>query len=395
MNLFDSKTKHLLVVGSTALLVLSVCVLSQSCSCSNGPETGPEDCTNGVDDDGDFFPDCVDIDCLGHPACTETPDGDGDVDGDIDADIDADDDTEPDGDADSDTDSDVDSDADVDADIDGDVDGDVDADADGDGDMDDDNPDDADVEAEEYCPEDAGSCVWDCAEDDDCLLGVDMMNCCGGYPHEGEVPGEMIICPTAVHRARIDEDPCVIEYTPGMAVPDPPPRCRPICDGLVCGGCRTVSRAVCSHAECLGVTSSVCRDDDDCPGDQVCSDPDGDGIGSCRAGGTHDCASEDECVAEYPECEGCACIDTDLDGFRDCACWGCPGDWCSSDPECDPHEFCVDRACVHAGDDACRVGLWDCEPGFECEPTEERPERGTCQPVDPPEDGGPGEDGGV
>jgi len=32
-------------------------------------DTGGEDCTNGVDDDGDTFADCADDDCLSHWAC--------------------------------------------------------------------------------------------------------------------------------------------------------------------------------------------------------------------------------------------------------------------------------------------------------------------------------------
>lgn len=46
-----------------------------SLSCLTGPVScGPptEDCSNGVDDDGDNLIDCQDSDCIGDPACVET-----------------------------------------------------------------------------------------------------------------------------------------------------------------------------------------------------------------------------------------------------------------------------------------------------------------------------------
>jgi hypothetical protein len=369
------------------MVVMCAVVSTLLCSCDDGtPTTGPEDCTNGRDDDGDRFPDCIDVDCRDHPACR--PHGDGDADADEDGDADSDAAPDGDGDVDSDTDTDTDTDTDGDGDGDGDSDTDTDSDTDGDTDGDVDTDEDA-SDAEPYCPEDAGTCIWECETDLDCVVALDMMSCCGGHPHEGADPGVLVVCPTAVHRARFDEDSCVIAYDPRAPLPDPPARCDPICDGLVCGPCTSIARGVCRERECVGVPPGGCVSDEECAEGLTCADPDGDGIGTCGAG-THACAIDGDCTATHADCDGCRCSDTTGDGFRDCNCWGCPAGVCAHDGQCAAHEFCIDFRCQFAGDDACRMTYWDCDPGFRCEPSAERPSRGLCVPMETPEDGGAG-----
>jgi hypothetical protein len=298
-----------------------------------------EDCTNGVDDDGDQAVDCMDLDCLRDPGCRRVPGRGRDVE------------PPPPGDS---TPSRNDA-----------------AVSEGP------SPDGGGDDGGRYCTADSGVCVWSCESDSDCTIAIDFMSCCGGHPHEDDA-GDTVVCPSAVHRARLDEDPCVVTYVSGMSPPQVPGRCRPICSGLVCGPCREASRAICRGSECVGVPAGACVDDDECPEGGTCVDPDGDGAGTCTAG-THECTTDAECVAAHSACTGgCACVDSDVDGLRDCACAGCPDGRCTIDSHCGPHHFCIDRVCSFAGDDACRMTMWDCDQGFICEPDSDNPSRGRC-----------------
>ena len=70
---------------SGRLLILALCLLclvAAGCGRSTvwygevpdgGGPKNPEICTNGVDDDGDFFIDCQDSDCKTHPSCSSKP----------------------------------------------------------------------------------------------------------------------------------------------------------------------------------------------------------------------------------------------------------------------------------------------------------------------------------
>ncbi len=62
--------------------LISVALLATGCGRStvwygeiadSGPNPGKEICTNGIDDDGDGFIDCQDLDCKGHPTCSSKP----------------------------------------------------------------------------------------------------------------------------------------------------------------------------------------------------------------------------------------------------------------------------------------------------------------------------------
>ena len=349
MNRLTPRALVLWVACGIALFLAVLLILRTTCSPSTDPNPTVEDCSNGVDDDDDGQSDCDDLDGLDQPRCRSRsplrerpPHADAPQIGPATRDG-------------------------------GDVDG---RDADG-------------GAIRPYCTHDSGVCVWECEEDSDCTIALDTMSCCGGHRHE--VDGvENVTCPTAVHRARLDEDPCVFPALRGLISPIPPRMCRPICDGLVCGACRTLSRAICRDSECVGIPEGRCVRDDECPEGLSCVSLFEAGSGVCRAG-SHECTTDDECRASFPDCESCNCLDSDIDGFRDCSCMDCADGRCTIDSQCAPHEFCIDRQCQFAGEDACRLALWDCPRGHTCEASEDNPSRGRCLRPTPPQNTDPGE----
>ena len=339
MRDWRAKLRGAVLVIASVLLVGTAYLLLLSC---DDPEPDPENCTNGRDDDGDRAVDCEDADCRFEPEC-RTTDGDGDADSEPDAD---------DGDG-------------------GDGgDGDVAPDADDGG-----------------CDPEAGTCAEVCSRDEDCALALELMECCLGYPHRlGET---VFVCPSAAHVGRIASDSCVIAWSSGDELPEPPAECAPHCEGAMCFECAEPETAVCDDGTCRALAPNGCLDDDDCGAGRSCIDPDGDGLKTCEAG-AHECDTNEDCLTRYPTCAGCYCGDESGDGLRDCRCWGdpgCDGDRCVTDEDCTPHSFCEDHACEFAGDDACRVGLWDCDECFYCRDSVENPRRGTCTPIDPPPEG--------
>jgi hypothetical protein len=333
--------EHCSCIGWLGLAGLAIAELLATAACSD--PVAHEVCGNWMDDNGNLLIDCADPECASYPACYEH-DGDADVDGD----------------------------GDTDADTDGDGDG--DADADGDNDQDGD----ADVD-EDPCDPDTEVCDFVCALDDDCELALDMLECCGGYPHD--VGGTMVACPTAVHSDRVERSECVVPWAPTDPLPTVPEACTPWCEGVTCGECPALSRAACDPAgECVGVgADDGCVVDGDCPEGSACVDPDHDGVLQCVEG-EHECETSDDCLAAHPTCAVCDCMDIDVDALRECSCYGCEGIECFQDLECDLHYFCDENLCVFGGNAACRVagGAAECEPCDICEPSESNPARGRC-----------------
>lgn len=70
--MFFQKKKSLLSIGSF-IKVLGFCFLSLGILATTSVHAADENCSNGVDDDGDFDIDCDDIDCTEDPACETTP----------------------------------------------------------------------------------------------------------------------------------------------------------------------------------------------------------------------------------------------------------------------------------------------------------------------------------
>jgi hypothetical protein len=327
------------VAAAASTLVLAC--LAAACD----EEAQSEICNNGIDDDLDYAVDCQDANCIGSPLCLPPADADSDVDSDTDA--------EADGDADSDADTDGDADTDADADGDADTDGDLDGDG---------------------CDAEAGTCPEVCSSDGECALVLDLLDCCGGYPHR--VGADLVVCPTAAFASAL-EGPCAIAWEPGDPIPTVPDECAPVCSGVMCGSCAVPAEAVCRLETCHAIAVGGCVVDADCGAGRTCVDTDYDGLSECLEG-THECGVEDECLATHPGCAFCLCQDGDLDGLRECDCSSCSGT-CSRDLDCDAHEFCIDSTCTSPRPDACRVplGNLDCDPCFLCQPGVE-PTRGVC-----------------
>lgn len=373
MSKLMSDARQVLIIAGAVGLTVMIYASLQSCK-GDDPEPEVENCTNGVDDDGDQIVDCEDIDCIFDPGCG--PDGDGDADADPDGDADNDmdepvDGSPPDGDGDSDTDVDVDADSDADE--------------------------------SELCDPDAAICDWSCETDEDCVLVYDTLDCCGGFPHR--IDDEMVACVTATHRNRPMADRCAIDWYFGDPVPVVPSGCTPACVGVSCPPCMPVDaamRTVCRDNTCRALCSDCCLTDDDCEEEGAhCVDPTHEGQLRCMAG-EHECEVGDECLTMeiYSDCTGCHCEDVDHDGFNDCLCYGCGSDGgpppvCGADSDCPAHEFCIDRECTFMGEDRCREAMGDCGACAFCERDPEHPEgtRGFCVPIDfgdagPPPDAG-------
>lgn len=219
--------------------------------------------------------------------------------------------------------------------------------------------------------EDCGS---DCQSDDECVLVLDGMNCCGGAVHRAGEEGEELRCPSAVTQSRLDEDDCVVLWNVGSET-SPPEDCRPHCFGVRCSVCTPPHRARCHRGRCVGVMRGGCLSDEECPEGYACIDPDFDGMRTCVVG-EHECETDEQCRERHPTCAGCNCLDGNEDQLRDCLCWDCEGQGCSRDDDCGVHHFCEDHRCVDFGPGSCHVGGVE----GECEDDE------TCEPLDP-EDG--------
>jgi len=194
---------------------------------------------------------------------------------------------------------------------DGDADADTDADADSDGDGDGDGDGDADADG------DADSDPTGCQRDEDCVVAVDLDQCCA--------------CPRAVSAAFEASAECVAGWPYEGAVPE---ACVRECL-LECGECSAPNGAVCDGGVCTLRFPGACAIDDDClPGEHCvevsgemrcetipggCSDhpdcladewcgPAGDGTRRCMLLEPGDCAWDGNCETDDPKggevCEG-------------------------------------------------------------------------------------------
>ena len=426
------KVRQRVKYGMLAFSVLSAIIITYflvviSCGDDNGGEEKTENtltkCTNHIDDDNDGKIDCEDEECSSF--CQENTPGfcqDG-IDNDGDEKIDCDDEDcvqfcgAADGDSDSDGDADI---------IDGGNEVDIKSD----------NTTSTDVE-----DTDTGPCRYNtfrCERDEDCVLAVNMYECCFGFPHEvidNQGNSATQSCATAEHKDFVACDPCVIEWHEGMDIPQVPEECRPVC-GIIscsegipgicmnycgvpcsdpripdeckdycmmmdCPRCSNPTRAVCRNGQCVEFYD--CADDSDCTNGK-CIDQDGDGYKECVTG-QDECQVDSDCYTN--DCNDCRCDDFDFDGFKECNCFcmdastDVQGDTlpdlvpqhCFTDMDCAPFYFCENNTCVYYPGH-CRVvtGGIDCATLPECQnnpcdcvPQDNLPEgHGICEPLNAP-----------
>jgi hypothetical protein len=235
------------------------------------------------------------------------------------------------------------------------------------------------------CVEGDDTCGSECRADDECLLAIDALDCCGGHPHIGGDDGEEEICPTAVSRQRLASEPCVVPWDPGRRA-SPPEGCHPHCSGVRCSVCRLPARARCHRGRCVALLDGGCLSDAECEDGFVCLDPLRDGRRECVRG-EHECDSDEECRERFPGCEGCNCLVDGEDQLRACLCWHCSDGTCSYDDDCAAHHFCVEHRCVDFGAAACHVGGegGECSDDEACVPVDPQDgssRRGRCRPID-------------
>ncbi|MBI2898409.1 MAG: hypothetical protein HYY06_32965 [Deltaproteobacteria bacterium] len=244
---------------------------------------------------------------------------------------------------------------DGDADSDGDTDADTDGDSDSDGDGDADSDGDAGVDAgPQVCVEvDGGSTGCTC--DAQCRLAVNSedlgMYCCD--------------CPASASDGFLAKNPCWVDFPVDG---DPPEQCNvsECFPELECPPCSEALGAVCRDGECVARLSGACIVDDDCDGEYVCRDTNGDGVTECVED-TTECGSVDDCD------DGELCFDFDGDGFADCVAGGCV-----SDEECPLHGFCEGAQCTVDQEQCLASRPMDCD-GRSCI-DDDGDGRGECDP---------------
>ena len=280
----------------------------------DGANPSSEDCSNGVDDDGDSYVDCDDFDCDDDPSCSgSSEDCSNGVDDDGDGYVDCDD-----------------------WNCDGTI-GDIDPACDGANPSSEDCSNGIDDDGDGYvdCDDFDCSCDEDCENSEDCSNGID-------DDGDGFIDCDDFDCNCDLNCESSSEDCGNGVDDDGDSYVD--------CDDFDCSDdpvCDNGSEGSCAEYGCVGYTpENSCQCNDLCEQYGNCCDD-----------------YEDVCGDVVPSDEDCSNgIDDDGDGYIDCEDWNCDGTIGDIDPACDdgsPSEDC------NNGIDDDGDGYIDCDD-FDC-----------------------------